>query len=175
MKIENLSLSFILDKVTLNWAEVLWGYEQGYLSWSSIIQLAEQRLTEGSENPSEIELASFTKEQASQVNDRLRDFVGTIPSDSQEQIKKKWLFLVLAWVYEKRTNFPEPLETVEIIYSDFDYPEEISNFVRYMPPLDGYDPSKYTREENVGRLYKKWAQYLSDTEKAFKTSQIVKD
>ncbi|HFC6348968.1 TPA: DUF2247 family protein, partial [Neisseria lactamica] len=45
-------------------------------------------------------------------------------------------------------------------YADFDYPEEIESFVRYMPPKDGYIPSAHSNEENIARLYVHWERYL---------------
>ena len=48
-----------------------------------------------------------------------------------------WLFLALAWVYEHRADYVEPLEVVEMIYADFEYPDEIQGIVRFMPPPPG--------------------------------------
>ncbi|ENW7688323.1 DUF2247 family protein, partial [Neisseria gonorrhoeae] len=45
---------------------------------------------------------------------------------------------------------------------DFDYPEEIESFVRYMPPKDGYIPSNHSYEENIARLYSHWEHYLNN-------------
>jgi len=168
--IGNIPFSYILKKVSLGWSEVLWGYEHGYLSWSVAIQFAEHCLMKGSENPLEVELAGFTKEQASQVGVLLKKLVGELSKNELEHIKKKWLFILLAWFYDNRVNLSEPLEIVEKIYADFDYPEEIVGFIRYMPPNDGYDPTQYTYEENINRLYKNWGNYLSTAEKAFTKS-----
>jgi hypothetical protein len=59
------------------------------------------------------------------------------------------------------------LETVEAIYADFDYPEEVAQFVRYMPVTDGYDPSCYSAEESQARLFEKWQGYLERKARIF--------
>jgi hypothetical protein len=63
------------------------------------------------------------------------------------------LFLLLAWLYENRGKVQDPLGLVEELYADFDYPEQIAGFVRYMPPQD---PSR------VGDSYlvENWRRYL---------------
>ncbi len=37
---------------------------------------------------------------------------------------------------ENRETVEDPFAVVEELYADFDYPEEIAGFVRYMPPED---------------------------------------
>ena len=63
-----------------------------------------------------------------------------------------WLYLLLKHVYEHRKNFDDPLSEVEILHADFGYPKDVTPVsVRYMPPTN-YDPSTYTRQENIDRL-----------------------
>jgi hypothetical protein len=47
---------------------------------------------------------------------------------------KPWIFLLLSFLFEHQENYDDPLEIVEELYADFNYPEEISSLVRYMPP-----------------------------------------
>jgi len=44
---------------------------------------------------------------------------------------------------------------VEQIYSDFDYPEELSPLIRYMPASEGIEGSE-------DQLFKNWEKALSD-------------
>jgi hypothetical protein len=164
MKPNMLEISFILDRVNIQWQEVVWGYKHGYLNWSEIVRLAEIKLQQGREKPLEIELASLGKEEVWRVRelvDKLsRNEMDTISTD---RIKKKWLYLVLAWVYENRKEISDPLGKVEEVYADFDYPEEIEQFVRYMPiEKDQYNPSDHSKEENEKRLFYKWNEYLNN-------------
>ncbi len=62
---------------------------------------------------------------------------------------EKWLYIILLDLFNKRKELDDPLGRVEEIYENFDYPEEIESFVRYMPVSDDYDPSKHTNDENI--------------------------
>lgn len=69
-------------------------------------------------------------------------------------------------MYEHRKNFDDPLGEVEILHADFGYPKDVTPFVRYMPPTD-YDPSTYTRQENIDKLYALWEAYLREAKTRF--------
>lgn len=74
-------------------------------------------------------------------------------------IKEKWMYLILDWIYNNKNNFPNSLDVVEYIYSDFDYPRQISSFVKYMP---SDEPDLGSLELNESRLYRKWNEYLDN-------------
>lgn len=72
-------------------------------------------------------------------------------------IRDKWLYLILKWLFERRNDIENVLEIVEEIYEVFDYPDCIVSFVRYMPSEAGDLGSlKLNRE----RLFENWAHYL---------------
>ena len=154
-----LPTTFILEKASVGWRDLLWGYENKFLGWRSIVEFSEKRIPEVSDDLA-VSLANFTKEDAGKVGNVLRDLAGKEPIISDEKIKEKWLYIVLSWLFEKRSEFSDPLACVEEVYADFDYPDEIAGFVRYMPVTDGYDTSKHTPEENEKRLQSKWKEYL---------------
>jgi hypothetical protein len=81
------------------------------------------------------------------------------PQRSESEIRDKWLYLVLAWIYERRDEYPDPLQRVEEVYADFGYPEEVAKFVRYMP-MDG--PDLGSREANERRLFERWRSYVEE-------------
>jgi hypothetical protein len=160
MQLTPIPYLFVRELVSLSWRDALWGYEHRMLGWSDIVNLAVDRLCAGSDDLLEIELASLTKSEASQVGDLLRKLVEISPEGNEALGQKKWLYLILAWLFENKASVSDPLATVETIYADFDYPVEIGSFVRYMPPMDQYDPSIHSKEENEARLYEKWRSYL---------------
>jgi len=55
---------------------------------------------------------------------------------------------------------PDPLQEVEELYADFGYPDAIGDFVRFLPPNDGYHPELHTKDENERRLFRHWEEYL---------------
>lgn len=64
------------------------------------------------------------------------------------------MYIVLLDLFNKRKELDDPLGNVEEIYENFDYPEKIESFVRYMLANDSYDPSKHTKEENINQKEK---------------------
>lgn len=92
--------------------------------------------------------------------------------DEYENISQKWLYVILSWLWINRENFEDPLDEVESIYTDFDYPAEMDSFIKYMPPTDGYDPSLYSYAENINRLMKNWESYLHKSAEKYKRSTI---
>ena len=162
MKLIPIPYSFIRERALLSWQDALWGYERQLIGWSDIVAIAEDRLLLGSEDSMEIELACLEKSEAQQVGELLRALASNEPDDVGSTSDTKWLFLILAWLFDNRDAVSDPLGEVERIYADFDYPTEIESFVSYMPVTDGYDPSQHSIEENKVRLFSKWEQYLSE-------------
>jgi hypothetical protein len=39
-------------------------------------------------------------------------------------------------------------------------PSASTSFVRYLPPVDGYEPQAHTQDENLDRLFRNWGDYL---------------
>ncbi|CAH0066461.1 hypothetical protein ARC63_03895 [Stenotrophomonas geniculata ATCC 19374 = JCM 13324] len=81
-------------------------------------------------------------------------------NSNEDEIFRRWLVAFLADAYAKRDEIADPLGEVERIYADFDYPESLESFVRYMPASDGYDPAAHSHEQNVARLFENWKRYL---------------
>jgi hypothetical protein len=86
------------------------------------------------------------------------------PQHSEDEIRDKWLYLVLAWTYEHRGQYPDPLQRVEEVYADFGYPEQVVGFVRYMPMVG---PDLGSREANERRLFERWKTYLDKVGPAY--------
>lgn len=154
---------FIKEHALLSWRDALWGYEHHMIGWSGIVDLAKHRLCSLSDFR-EIELSCLGKSETYKVGELLRDLAASEPANSGLMSEKKWLFLMLAWIFDNRTRTDDPLGEVENIYADFDYPSEVENFVRYMPVIDGYDPSQHSSEENENRLFENWKKYLNATQ-----------
>lgn len=167
MRLIPIPYSFARERLGLSWRDALWGYEHQLIGWSAIVDLAIERISAGSEDPLEIELACLTKTETYQVGDLLRKLANTLPEGEGVFAQRKWLYLLLAWLFENKERVPDPLGGVETIYADFDYPPEIEGFVRYMPVTDAYDPSAHTKDENENRLFGKWREYLATAESEF--------
>lgn len=134
------------------------------MGWSDIVNIATDRLCAGSNDPLEIELASLNKSEAYQVGDLLRKLASSSRDENCGLAQRKWLYLILAWLFKNKEIIHDALGDVETIYAEFDYPSEIESFVRYMPVTDGYDPSIHSKNENEKRLFDNWRKYLEAAE-----------
>ena len=156
----------------MTWSDALLGYERQLIGWTFIVEMASERLCAGSNNAVEIELAGLTKSEAHQTGDLLRALAASDTTTHTESSKQKWLFILLAWVFNNKAQFADPLDEVESIYADFDYPVEVEPFVRYMPPKDGYDATQHSAEQNRERLFALWKEFLDDAQRKFAYSEV---
>jgi hypothetical protein len=168
---KTISWAFIRKRTDLSWKEAAWGYHHKYLGWSDVVELACDRLAAGEDDAAVVELAGVVKSDAHEVGQLIDKLVSKTIDSDEEFTKAKWLYLNLAWLFENQTTVDDSLEAIEIIYADFEYPEEITSFVRYMPVTDGYDPSAHTAEENQARLIEKWQSYLAEKASVFASAQ----
>ena len=153
--------SFIRVRTPVTWRDVRFGLTNDLIASRTAVDLAIERITDPVD-PLLVELA------AEQVNERILDIVERLaesePYRSDSEIRDKWLYLVLAWLYEHRQDDPDPLQRVEEVYADFEYPERLAAFVRYMP-TEG--PDLGSREANERRLMERWKGYLDETAPRF--------
>jgi hypothetical protein len=160
MELVRLSIphGFVRGRIRMNWREVLFGLQEELLDPTAPTELAAEHLaaTECSDSTL-IELAGLDRsEDARTYVERL---AAKESEESVQEIRAKWLWIVLGWIFEHRDEYSDPLRAVEEVYADFDYPERIAEFVRYMP---SDEPNLGSRERNEARLYGKWSSYLQE-------------
>jgi hypothetical protein len=153
---------FLRQRASLSWREIKFGLDHQLIAPQVAIDKATDRLCEpGDALPDEVELASRSGD------DPILELVGRLAESeagTSDDDKAKWLYLVLAWLFENRTAVNDPLGIVEEVYSDFGYPREIASFVRYMPMVG---PDLGSREQNEARLYDYWKSYLDEAAERF--------
>ena len=154
--------SLVCNRIPLTWSDVLWGYKRQLLGWSTVVDFAIARMSAEASDPLEIELAGLQKSETHRVGELLQELASKEKTSDSELSKYKWLYLSLVSLFESRATVSDPLGEVETIYADFDYPSEITGFVRYMPVTDGYDPSRHSKAENEERLFEQWRLYLNN-------------
>ncbi|MBW2699423.1 MAG: DUF2247 family protein [Deltaproteobacteria bacterium] len=169
MDIVRLSIpyEFIRGLVRMSWREVRFGLDKELLDPWAPVELAIEQAA-GLEQPSAalVDLASAEKDNP--IMGPINKLADGDPPRSENDIRNRWLYLVLAWLYENRDAHQDPLQKVEEVYADFDYPEQIVKFVRYMP-MDG--PDLGSREANVKRLFERWKWYLDETARKLVASE----
>ncbi|BEV73102.1 DUF2247 family protein [Paludibacterium sp. THUN1379] len=151
-------LHFAEQKTRLSWAALLCGYQRALLTWRDLVEAA--KIQQHTGDPVILSLAKVDKNHVWQVSE-LATQLAQRETRQESEIKKQWLFLSLAWVYENRLTDPDPLGTVETIYADFDYPQEMASFVRYMPVTGGYLPNNHSPAQNHQRMMDNWQRFLT--------------
>ncbi|RKA27975.1 hypothetical protein DYZ85_00757 [Listeria monocytogenes] len=81
-----------------------------------------------------------------------------------DTVKDKYLYVLLKLVWENENNYADPLEVIEYIYADLDYPSEIEHLVRYMPMKH---KNMGSIELNVAEMYKDWETFLIKKSKIY--------
>jgi hypothetical protein len=149
-------LQFAIERAILSWQDVQFGIVNDLLDPDAAIDLAAQQVAD-SESPSEtlVELAGTKR--GSAPGDLVTRLAADERAVSETELREKWLYLVLSWLYDQRATNPDPLRSVEEVYADFGYPQEVAAFVRYMP-ADG--PSLGSKEANERQLLQRWGAFL---------------
>lgn len=150
-----LPASFVLTRVLPTGAELAYGYREGWLRRSDVVGITVAKLNRGAPlAAAEDEMALLLVDDL----DRVDDLVGDLEFADQptEDRARLWLFLALAWLWEHRDNFDDPLEVIELLYADFGYPDEICDLVRYMPAAPGGPTGR-------GAIEERWRSYLERT------------
>lgn len=152
-------IEYIRPRHDLTWSEIELGLREGWLSSEDVIAFAASAHQEGAAAVENSEIAAISPEEP----DRLLNVVGALAAregSTQDAIRIAWLRILVAWVYDNRTRFPNPLGILEGLYADFDYPDEIHHLIPFNVPSDGYRPQDHTHEENIARLMSMWGEYV---------------
>ncbi|MEO4207065.1 DUF2247 family protein [Acinetobacter pittii] len=168
MNLYPIPADFINEKVNLSWCDIKWVYEKNLLTSEIPIKKAENIVLTGNYTKAELELSLLIPSESKNITLFINELCPTFKEDEYENISQKWLYVILSWLWINRENFEDPLDEVESIYTDFDYPAEMDSFIKYMPPTDGYDPSLYSHAENINRLMKNWENYLQHSALMYK-------
>lgn len=157
MTISDIPYEFISRRAELDWIVIKFGLDQQLIKPKAAIDRATEQLCSAGKMPAEaVELAGLSETEP--VAGLVSHLAKNEALVSDEQVKAKWLYLVIAWLFEQRESLVDALGTVESVYSDFDYPKEIASFVRSMP-MDA--PDLGNRELNEARMVDRWKMYLN--------------
>lgn len=96
-----------------------------------------------------------------------RRLIGWRDPEDDHDIQRLWLYILLRWIYDHRSQFDDPLGNAESIAGDFQYPDSTWPFLRMMPPEDGRDPTRYSLAENEQYLLGRWSEYIEHEQRYF--------
>jgi hypothetical protein len=148
-------LEFIDRIGPLSWPAVQFGLREGWLRPGSAIDLAVRKVVLGSDISDEVELAGLLPGDFTSVPDLVARLARDQPA-SAPAAKSVWLRLLIAWLYENRTDVADPFDVIEEIYVTFGYPEEIRHLIRHNStsrPLE-------SKEHALSLMLDDWAEYV---------------
>lgn len=164
-----LPFDFLINHVDLCWSDIKFGLDNHLITPNIAIDMAVYSLNQGSNNPDPAVVDLATLPYGSFVHKHIDTLSEQETTHEKNSTQHKWLYLVLAWVYEHKSQFHDPLEIVEYIYSDFDYPDEIATFVRYMPDFRPDDNSSIN-DNWQDRLFTRWLSFLKSKSEKYNSS-----
>ena len=114
------------------WNELKIGLKKSLISEKDIIFYANQILSEGMENFEIIINLSIAEE--GEVEDILNYLVSKEEKTDLKSVNDKWMFAIIldAYIYAH----DEIYCVIDEVYTEFDYPDELSNLIGYMPSND---------------------------------------
>lgn len=155
----SLPYDYVVSHVSLTWSDILFALEHNLMAKNAAVKYAYD-VIEKEEKPTQTVLALAWVNNEEEIDFYLNELTNQIVEQEENTSQEKFLYLLLNWIFEHKEQFSDTLQMVEIIYADFDYPEEISNFVRYMPPSQPASPSIKGYVSGIERLFNKWELYL---------------
>lgn len=151
---------FKQNKIKYDWITLYVGLKMDLIKYNDIVSYAVEILTKHPDNSNQniIQLAwgGNDIDYESLLVDIINEsHINDLNSDAEvwQFEKRKWRFSILAYLKMKYQNdFEGLLNKVAEVYADFNYPEDMDSFINYLEPKDGFNPSQYSKEENVVRL-----------------------
>ncbi|MCZ4281967.1 DUF2247 family protein [Kiloniella laminariae] len=165
-----LSYRYVSKKCKLTWQEIIFAIQCNiFTPYSAVEHGVSLLLADEEYSGSLCELASLSEEESllnngSMVYPLVDDLIASEEKQRLDFIRSKWLYLTLLWVYENKDRYNDPLEIVDEVYADFDYPRSIEAFVTYMYSDESDIENK---ERTTNHLYEKWSMYLQNQSKIF--------
>lgn len=154
---------YISKLINLNWHDVLFAVENGFLSHQATVEHAMIELENNENYPQAVlDLACLSPEEAMyphSIHPYIDDLANIESEDKKSATNDKIMYAVLNWVFEHKECYEDPLKVVEFIYDDFDFPKSIDSFVRYKPSAQ---PLLGTVEANIERLFNNWKDFLNE-------------
>ena len=165
---------FFWPRVKMNWTELLVGLKSEFADGLAPIAAAHERLSRGEYSDELVELAYLDRrfEVAAKLDARalVERLASQETCDCSDTAEHKWLYLVLAWLYEHKDDYADPLIEVAIIYAVFGYPKDMRGLIYY--EASG-EPIVGDTAQARARLIGKWRGYLNDRSKYYRAELIA--
>lgn len=157
-------------KMPIDWYVVYLGIKNNILSIDTAQDFACRTIEEN-------ELVSEEELELSWKSDDLINVLETIEKipefqkdieENMEEAKERIYTAIIVFFRKTEKDIAKLFEQIEIVYADFDYPQDMDNFISYMPITDGYIPEEHSLEENKSHLLKNLDYYICKQAEKYK-------
>ncbi len=133
------------------WSEVKFAISKGWMESGVAVDLALKALESDNYSQDEAELAALDFSDKLQIANKLE----TIASGNYELDNNKWAKIFAAWLYEHRSELENPIQSLEMLWADFDYAESIEPIANQYSYIESADRDLDTEWKNFldGEVY----------------------
>lgn len=162
----------IFDKIKmpLDWAMVYHGIKKNILDTDIAQELACRKLEHNeqlSEEELELSWNSNNRLDVLELIEKILDSQGNV-EESIERAKDKIRIAIIIYLRETEKDKARLLERIDMIYADFDYPEDMDKLISYMPICDGSVPASRTIEDNRNYLLSKLDNFIKEQQEKYR-------
>jgi hypothetical protein len=160
--------SFIVDKTLLSLSELRWAFDNAVIGAQTVVDVAKSMLARAGDGSNIVmRLAAVTHAGLPE----LREILLVVPLDEGEVdvIRRKWVWLVLSWLYEHHRDDDDVLDKIDGLYADFGYPQEMVAFGPYAPAYQNKGDPVLQREAVISE----WRQYLTRAGEEFEKRRAL--
>ena len=165
--------SYLSNHISLNWYDILFAIENGFLPHQSANDYAvNDLLQDGNSSQSVLELVYLSPNKLRfphSIHPYIDELADQVSELEKGKTKEKMLYILLQYLYDNRDKYEDPLTAVTIIYDDFGFPDSITSFVLYMP-MKG--PDLGSIELNRERMMTSWKNFLGEQSEKYKNLEL---
>lgn len=160
----NSSFEF-LDSLSLTWSDISWSYRMNIIDSEYVEHFVNNLLNSGDDTNFNLSIYfDVTEGSKYDVTNKMDNLFKLLSESQKDTISRRWVYIVLKYIYITRNSYENPFQLIDEIYADFDYPTDIESFISYMPINE--DDFEYTESESGSSLLRRyWKRYLQEFEK----------
>lgn len=160
--LEPIPSAFILSKASWSLPEIEWAFSNGLIGAQTVVDVASSMLEAGDDSELVLRLAGLTQAELPEAKELLQSAASSEP----DELRAKWVWLVLSWVYESHGTEEGVFDKLDALYADLGYPEEMEPFGPYAPAYQAKDDPNEARDTVLGE----WRRYLAEGDQRFGAS-----
>lgn len=151
---------FDVCQIQPTWNDIYFGLKNKFLELESVREYAVRCLESSNEYSEEITELALINDDILNVMEIIEKIIGKEHNTQNELTSIKWQYCIIKSLLNERLDFEELSSKLDVIYADFHYPEDMEEFISYMPIKDNYNPTEHTKEENEKRILRKVYDFL---------------